>query len=138
MQKSGMTALLSIFCVFIVNACATSKAKPKSFDPSQAGGVLDKKEIEDVINADLTAIKECYETFLAVVVSKSNRSLSKFVIGGDGSVQSSSTKLETSPETEAMEKCIDKAIAGWKFPNPRGGGNVEVTYQFVFNPRSAE
>ena len=30
--------------------------------------------------------------------------------------------------------CVAKAVKRWKFPKPRGGGNVVVTYPFVLEP----
>jgi hypothetical protein len=30
-----------------------------------------------------------------------------------------------------VEGCITQRMMGWKFPNPRGGVNVKVTYPFL-------
>jgi hypothetical protein len=33
-----------------------------------------------------------------------------------------------------LSECIRVRVRGWKFPSPKGGGNVIVTYPFLFKP----
>jgi TonB family protein len=97
-------------------------------------GSLTKEEIEAVIRANLAQIKACYERNLQGNRQLSGRVQSAFVINADGRVTTSSVSQSTlaSPATES---CIAEAIKRWKFPQPRGGGVVNVKYPFVLQPR---
>jgi len=56
----------------------------------------------------------------------------KFVIAKDGSVSSASTKASTL-NNPIVEKCINARFMRMRFPSPKGGGIVIVSYPFVFN-----
>lgn len=98
-------------------------------------GSLSREEIEAVIRANLAKIKACYERFLQAKRNLAGRVQTKFVIAPDGTVSSSDIQrsdLSHGP----TENCIAKEITRWKFPHPRGGGEVKVSYPFVFTPSS--
>lgn len=98
-------------------------------------GSLTKAEIEAVIKANLAKIKACYERRLQAKRDLAGRVLTRFVIAGSGSVSSAS--VENSDLGDGpTESCITNEIKRWKFPLPRGGGQVNVKYPFVFAPRS--
>jgi outer membrane biosynthesis protein TonB len=52
-----------------------------------------------------------------------------FVIAGTGKVASAVVQ-ESTIDNPTVANCIAKAVKRWKFPKPRGGGNVIVTYPF--------
>ena len=54
-----------------------------------------------------------------------------FTIGGTGMVKSTEVKSSTLPDPR-LDDCILRRLATWKFPNPRGGIDVAVTYPFIF------
>ncbi len=54
-----------------------------------------------------------------------------FVIGGDGAVKTSSVKQSTLPDPR-LDDCILRRLATWRFPQPKGGVDVAVTYPFIF------
>lgn len=50
----------------------------------------------------------------------------------DGSVTSATVTSDMGvPE---LDRCLEQVVLGLKFPAPRGGGVVKVTYPFVFRP----
>ena len=56
----------------------------------------------------------------------------KFVISKDGSVATATTK-STTLRNPIVEKCINARFMRMRFPAPKGGGIVIVSYPFVFN-----
>ena len=54
-----------------------------------------------------------------------------FTIDPTGSVAEASVR-ETSINDENVEQCAVKVMRSLKFPQPKGGGIVVVTYPFVF------
>jgi TonB family protein len=96
-------------------------------------GNLSKEEIEAVIRANLAKIKACYERRLQAKRGLQGRVMSKFVISPDGRVSTASIS-QSDLGDGPTETCIASEIKRWKFPLPRGGGQVSVTYPFVFTP----
>jgi TonB family protein len=57
--------------------------------------------------------------------------LVKFTIGARGEVAES--RVDTSTLKSALvEGCIMRRMASWKFPEPKGGTQVRVSYPFLF------
>jgi TonB family protein len=54
-----------------------------------------------------------------------------FTIGNIGSVLSSRV-LQSSMDDPRLGDCVLAKLASWKFPKPKGGIEVPVTYPFVF------
>jgi TonB family protein len=54
-----------------------------------------------------------------------------FTIGRAGSVKTSAVSSSTLPDTR-LNDCILSRLANWKFPQPKGGIDVAVTYPFLF------
>jgi hypothetical protein len=93
-------------------------------------GSLDKELIRRVIHAHRNEIRYCYERALTANPGLWGKVTVNFIIGANGMVQSSKTK-ETSLNNVEVENCISQKIKMWKFPEPKGGGIVVVTYPFV-------
>ncbi len=96
-------------------------------------GALDKDIIARIIGDNVESIRDCYQNFLKASPNLAGKLVVKFVIAKDGTVSSAVTKSSTlgSPEVEA---CINHAVMGFVFPEPRGGGIVIVSYPFLFSP----
>ncbi len=101
-------------------------------DPVVGGG-LTQQEVLAVIRANLNQIRHCYEQLLQRSPSAQGKLTTAFVIGLDGRVKSAEIKGGTISDS-IMQGCVTSRITRWKFPNPRGGSDVAVTYPFVFNP----
>ena len=94
-------------------------------------GALSKQEIGRVIRRNLARFKYCYEKELNSNPNLSGKISIYFTIAPTGSVAKSSIR-ETSMNDENVERCTLKVMNSLKFPQPRGGGIVVVTYPFVF------
>lgn len=100
-------------------------------DEAEAIGGLDKALIAAVVQANLGQIKHCYEKQLLVDNSIAGKVVSGWTIDGSGSVIATSIK-KTTLNSAAVEDCIQSRIKNWKFPQPKGGGKVLVSYPFLF------
>jgi TonB family protein len=79
----------------------------------------------------LGQIRYCYERQLSASPDLYGKVAVKFVIGAAGEV--TSQQIGSSTLKNAMvEGCILRRVARWKFPNPKGGTSVIVTYPFLF------
>lgn len=101
-------------------------------DPVVSGG-LTNQEVQAVIRANLNQIRHCYETLLQRSPNANGKIKVNFTINAAGMVSASSINSDTIGDS-AMAGCVTGKIQRWKFPQPRGGQEVKVTYPFVFNP----
>jgi pSer/pThr/pTyr-binding forkhead associated (FHA) protein len=94
-------------------------------------GSLSKEEIGRVIRRNLARFKYCYEKELNANPNLSGKIAVYFTIAPTGAVAEASVR-ETSMNDSNVETCVLKVMRSLKFPKPRGGGIVVVTYPFVF------
>tara|TARA_B100000749_G_C18450166_1_gene476192 strand:- start:27225 stop:28706 length:1482 start_codon:yes stop_codon:yes gene_type:complete len=94
-------------------------------------GGLAKDIIASVIKSHLGQIRYCYERQLSVAPNLYGKVLVKFVIGGDGMVSTQSIGTSTL-NNSMVEGCVLRRVSRWKFPAPKGGTQVKVTYPFLF------
>lgn len=95
-------------------------------------GSIDASAIEAAILAHKDEFRLCYEKELnAGRPTLSGRVLPLFVIGSSGRVSRAAVK-ESSLHNSNVERCVLQVIKRIQFPEPAGGGTVEVTYPFKF------
>jgi Ca-activated chloride channel family protein len=98
-------------------------------------GGMSREEIQRVMSRHMAQIKYCYEKQLAKVPGLSGKLVLSWVIKGDGTVEKvtvTSNSIAGSAGTD-VGTCATKMLARMKFPAPKGGGVVNVTYPFVFS-----
>lgn len=94
-------------------------------------GGLDRDVIADVIKRNLGQIRYCYERQLSSNPELYGKLLVKFTIDASGGVME--PKIDTSTlKSQLVEGCVLRRLAGWKFPLPKGGTQVRVSYPFLF------
>ena len=94
-------------------------------------GGLDRDAIAEVIKRNLGQIRYCYERQLSSNPDLYGKVLVKFVIGADGLL--AQQKIDNSTlKNDMVEGCILRRMGGWKFPLPKGGTMVRVSYPFLF------
>ena len=101
-----------------------------SSDPEVMGS-LDKELIRKVIHMNRGQIRYCYESLLNRFPKLGGKVAVKFVITATGAVASSSVAQSTAGNAD-LETCVAGRVRTWKFPEPKGGGVVVVTYPFIF------
>jgi TonB family protein len=92
---------------------------------------LTKDEVGEVIHRHLSEVRYCYESAMIRSPDLEGKLMVNFTIGGSGMVKSTEVKSSTLPDPR-LDDCILRRLATWKFPNPRGGIDVAVTYPFIF------
>lgn len=94
-------------------------------------GDLAKAEIKRVVKQQLPEILACYDAQLAKQPELRGTVLTQFFIAPDGTVAVSSGS-GLAPE---VATCVADVIKKTTFPQPKGGGGVQVNFPFTFRPR---
>ena len=92
---------------------------------------LTKEEVAKVIHRHLNEIRYCYESAIHQDPSLSGKVLVDFMIGSKGSV-STAQAAENTMKDQQVSHCLIGKLRSWRFPAPRGGVQVAVTYPFLF------
>lgn len=100
-------------------------------EESEVTGGLDREVIAQYIKTQLGQILYCYERQLSANPELYGKVAVKFTIAGTGSVETQAIN-DTTLKNSSVEGCILNKIAKWKFPEPKGGTKVLVTYPFLF------
>ncbi|WP_224366645.1 TonB family protein [Hyalangium versicolor] len=100
-------------------------------------GGLDKDVIAKIIRQHQNEIKYCYESELNKNPSLAGKVAVAFTIDPAGAVADASV-TETTLNNSTAENCMLSRIRRWKFPEPKGGGVVAVTYPWLFSPAGSE
>ncbi len=94
-------------------------------------GGLEKEVIASFIKNQLGQIRYCYERQLSANPELYGKIHVRFTIAADGRVAQPEIHL-TTLQNAMVEGCILRRVAAWKFPEPKGGTMVLVTYPFLF------
>lgn len=100
-------------------------------EESEVVGGLDREVIAQYIKSQLGQILYCYERQLSANPDLYGKVAVKFTISGTGQVETQAIN-QTTLKSVPVEGCILNKIAKWKFPEPKGGTKVVVTYPFLF------
>jgi Gram-negative bacterial TonB protein C-terminal len=118
----------------IPSAEPTIEGEPRRGDPltppvvpEQIG--IDKRAIQGAIRANLKTIRRCYEDQLGKDPNLAGRVKLLIVIGKTGRVTSTKVEEGIHPDVDA---CLQRVVSAIAFPKPAGGGEVRVSYPFVF------
>lgn len=96
-------------------------------------GSLDKEIVRRVIRHHIDEIRACYERTSPGRPLRAARILVKFAIGASGFVRHTRV-VGSTMEDMTVDDCVARAMCGWQFPRPLGGGWVVVTYPYVLSP----
>ncbi|MFN7685472.1 MAG: AgmX/PglI C-terminal domain-containing protein [Oligoflexia bacterium] len=92
---------------------------------------LTKDEVGEVIHKHMKEVRYCYETAMMRVPDLEGKLVVAFTIGNAGAVKTSAVRSSTLPDSR-LNDCILGRLTHWKFPKPKGGIDVAVTYPFLF------
>jgi hypothetical protein len=96
---------------------------------------LTKEEVAKVIHSHLNEIRYCYESAILKDPTLAGKVLVDFKINAGGIVPSAGI-AEDSISDKAVGNCLAGKLRTWKFPQPRGGVVVAVSYPFIFKSLS--
>lgn len=100
-------------------------------------GGLDKDVIMKVIKRHQNEIKFCYEQELQKNPALAGKVAVAWTIDPTGGVSEANVS-ESSVGNANVEGCIVQRIRRWKFPEPAGGGVVNVTFPWIFKAAGDE
>lgn len=95
------------------------------------GSAVDRGEIDRVVKSRLAELRHCYERELSKDPDLSGKVGIRFVIAADGGVSSAAVGSSTM-RAGAVGDCLAGRFLRMRFPPPRGGGVVVVSYPLVF------
>jgi hypothetical protein len=113
---------------------AAASEEPKAPEPS-----ISKDVIRTIVHGHVAEVKRCYDVALGVDPSLTGRVETYFTVGPSGAVidvDVRATEWPSSEVTRELQRCLGAQIESWTFPPPTSGGNVTITYPFVFVPRA--
>ncbi len=96
---------------------------------------LTKEEVGNIIHSHVSEIRYCYESAMIKNPDIQGKLIVDFVIQGKGANAGvvKSAKINNSTLNDpSVDKCILSHLTKWKFPKPKGGVEVAVTYPFLF------
>lgn len=96
-------------------------------------GSLSKEVIQGGVRSKMLQIRRCYEQQLAQDPALGGKLTVKMLINGEGEV-AKVDRVSSSLQEPSLEACVEGALKTLRFPKPKGGGIVLVTYPFVFSP----
>jgi hypothetical protein len=99
----------------------------------QVVGSIDPELIRKVVHEHRAQIRTCYETQLNTKPNLAGKLVSAWTIDQSGAVTEAHTQ-ESTLRDHTVEQCVASKIRTWRFPIPKGGGEVFVTYPFIFTP----
>lgn len=94
-------------------------------------GGLDKSVIGAVVQAHAAEVRFCYERALQGSAGLEGKVSVWWVIGPDGAVKQATVATDTLPTSDVAD-CIEGRVKTWRFPEPIGGGKVDVTFPWIF------
>lgn len=94
-------------------------------------GPLDSDIIRRIVRAHVSELRSCYDAGLADNPSLAGEVTIEFTIDAKGLVSVSKAVDPDSFEDPKVPKCIATAAKTWRFPKPRDGGEVQVSYPFI-------
>ncbi|MCB0393646.1 MAG: AgmX/PglI C-terminal domain-containing protein [Bdellovibrionales bacterium] len=101
-----------------------------NFNEVQAEAGIGVDDIAAVVMKNIGQVRYCYEKGLQNTPGISGRVSYDWVIGSNGLVKSASLK-QTTLNSSDVESCILSRLKTWKFPLPKSGADVRVSYPFL-------
>ncbi len=96
---------------------------------------LTKEEVARVIHSHMNEIRYCYESAILKDPTIAGKLLVDFKINSSGIVPNAGV-AESSLHDLQVTQCLLGKLKSWKFPQPRGGVVVAVSYPFIFKSLS--
>ncbi|MDP2345918.1 MAG: DPP IV N-terminal domain-containing protein [Deltaproteobacteria bacterium] len=129
--KKSQLHLHKTLTEFFVDELRPSAATPGTYE-----GGLTRDQIQQSITPVMGKIKACYVVELKKAPTLEGKVILQWVIAAAGDVKGARASTNTFPAGAArpIEQCVVKVIEQVKFTTPKGGGDVNVTYPFVFAP----
>jgi TonB family protein len=101
------------------------------------GDGLPRDVVMAVIRRHQSEMKHCYERELQQNAQLSGKIAVTWTIDATGSIADAMV-AESGVDNSNVEACMLERIRRWKFPEPKGGGVVVITFPWVFHAAGSE
>lgn len=91
---------------------------------------LTRDEVGKVIRDHMAEVRYCYESALIRSPGLEGKLVTSFIVRSNG--MANSVKVKESSGDDGLDRCLTERIPKWKFPKPRGGVDVAISYPFIF------
>jgi hypothetical protein len=99
------------------------------------GQRLTSTEITTIMQSQKTDVRRCYDRELVLQPDLEGKLVVSLRVADNGLIDAACIK-STTFVTGDIEQCILRTVRSLKFPKPRGGGSVVVSYPYVFQSGS--
>ncbi len=96
-------------------------------------GTLDPGRIRKAVQQKQVRIQQCYRKALERNPTLAGKIVVRLTVGADGKVKAA-VITENTLSDAGVEKCLIELVRGLVFPANPGGGEVVVSYPFIFQP----
>ncbi len=103
------------------------ESAPQDLDP----GDLDPGQVAAKIRQYRGAMVACYEAALKRNATLAGKITLRFSVNQAGKVSHVEIEVDTMHDDD-FAKCIVERAQSWRFPAPKGGGEVQFAYPFIF------
>ncbi len=103
------------------------ESSPQDLDP----GDLDPGQVAAKIRQYRGAMVACYEAALKRNATLAGKITLRFSVNSVGKVSHVEIEVDTMHDDD-FAKCIVERAQSWRFPAPKGGGEVQFAYPFIF------
>jgi hypothetical protein len=125
--------LIVLLALMSQTALAAEKEKPKPKHPDVVVmGGLEQTVIEEYVDRHMPQFRACFERQADADPQLKGRVDTRFVIDKTGHVSEAGV-TKTTLNNKKAEDCVVGVIKHTVFPEPLGGGVVEVDYPFDFS-----
>ena len=101
---------------------------------ASVSGRLDRKTVQKIIRRNLSGIKWCYQDALQRNPKLRGKVTLSFAILPNGKLKNPKAS-NPSINDNTLLSCITKKMKRWKFPAPKDGGVVKVSYPLILKTR---
>lgn len=122
---------LLVLLVLSLAAPAAAGTGSEDSAPTSAVGGLSKDALREVIHANRSQVRSCYEGLIDRFPTLEGKVVIRCIISADGSVSEPSVDSSTVNNAE-LEACVVDRVQRWAFPKPGGGIRVMFRYPYVF------
>ena len=91
---------------------------------------LTRDEVGKVIRDHMAEVRYCYESALIRSPGLEGKLVTSFIVRSGG--YANAVKVKESSGDVGLDRCLTDRIPKWKFPKPRGGVDVAISYPFIF------
>ncbi|MBL8019141.1 MAG: AgmX/PglI C-terminal domain-containing protein [Leptospirales bacterium] len=117
--------------LFLLLFHTTLQASPEGPEAElRIQGKMDPDIIRRIVRAHSNEVSACYTQGLTRDPNLRGRLVVQFAITGTGTVAKSVVQ-STTLKDRSVANCVATAVLRWKFPKPRDGGSVMVSYPFM-------